>query len=162
MIRQCSKNYEYRSIQATAMSVDYTGKWVLLAGSRHLSLQRLGDSDDGTPRKSYSQTSKYEVSAAEFAICPNRKEFCAIARSQDIDVVTWGAADPRHCVSLRGHTRTVTDIDWHGKNPNLLVSCSIDTFSHIWDLRDHRKPTMSLSAVCMCKLVGKGMMDYLN
>lgn len=45
----------------------------------------------------------------------------------------------------------VTDIDWHSKDANLLVSCSIDTFSHIWDLRDPRKPKLSLSAVCMCK-----------
>lgn len=57
----------------------------------------------------------------------------------------------QHYHSLRGHTRMVTDIDWHSKNSNLLVSCSIDTFSHIWDLRDPRKPTLSLSAVCMCK-----------
>lgn len=73
--------------------------------------------------------------------------------SQHIDVVTWGAAEPRYIHSLRGHTRMVTDIDWHGKNPNLLASCSIDTFSHIWDLRDSRKPTLSFSAVCMCKYI---------
>ncbi|XP_037959724.1 GATOR complex protein Wdr59 [Teleopsis dalmanni] len=147
IIRQSNNSYEHRESQATAMSVDYTGQWVLLAGRRHLALQRLGQ-DDGTLRK-YYRNSKYEVSAAEFAICPNRQEFCAIATSQHIDVVVWGAAEPRHFHSLRGHTRMVTDIDWHGKNPNLLVSCSIDTFSHIWDLRELRRPTLSLSAVCM-------------
>uniref|UniRef100_A0A1A9WBJ0 RWD domain-containing protein n=1 Tax=Glossina brevipalpis TaxID=37001 RepID=A0A1A9WBJ0_9MUSC len=145
--RQSNKCFEHRESQATAMSVDFTGQWVLLAGRRNLALQRLGQ-DEMMLRKYYTN-SKYEVSAAEFAVCPESKESCAIATSQHIDVVTWGAAEPRYIHSLRGHTRMVTDIDWHSKNPYLLVSCSIDTFSHIWDLRDSRKPTLSLSAVCM-------------
>ncbi|XP_073824961.1 WD repeat domain 59 [Musca autumnalis] len=148
-IRQSDKVYEHRESQATAMTVDYTGQWILLAGRRHLALQRLGEDVDEVCLRKYNTNSKYEVSAAEFAICPESKESCAIATSQHIDVVTWGAAEPRYIHSLRGHTRMVTDIDWHGKNPNLLVSCSIDTFSHIWDLRDSRKPTLSFSAVCM-------------
>ncbi|KAL9922949.1 WD repeat domain 59 isoform 1-T1 [Glossina fuscipes fuscipes] len=145
--RQSSKCFEHRESQATAMSVDFTGQWVLLAGRRNLALQRLGQ--DNMVLRKYYTNSKYEVSAAEFAVCPESKESCAIATSQHIDVMTWGAAEPRYIHSLRGHTRMVTDIDWHSKNPHLLVSCSIDTFSHIWDLRDSRKPTLSLSAVCM-------------
>lgn len=47
----------------------------------------------------------------------------------------------------------VTDIDWHSKEPHLLASCSIDTFTHLWDLRDPKKPVLSLSAVCMCMLI---------
>ncbi|KAH8279883.1 hypothetical protein KR054_009472 [Drosophila jambulina] len=148
IIRQSNKCYEHRDSQATAMSVDYSGQWVLLAGRGYLALQRLGQ-DDGSLRRLTSRQSKYEVSVAEFAICPSRKEYCAIATSQNIDIVRWGTAEPIYENSLRGHTRTVTDIDWHGKDPNLLVSCSIDTFSHIWDLREPRKPALSLNAVCM-------------
>ncbi|XP_067624866.1 GATOR2 complex protein Wdr59 [Eurosta solidaginis] len=147
IVQHSNKCYEHRELQATAMSVDYTGQWVLLAGRSHLALKRLGQ-DDGTLRE-FQRNSKYEVSAAEFATLPNRQEYCAIATSEHIDVVTLGAADMQQYHSLRGHTRMVTDIDWHSKNSNLLVSCSIDTFSHIWDLRDPRKPTLSLSAVCM-------------
>ncbi|XP_017835175.1 GATOR complex protein Wdr59 [Drosophila busckii] len=147
VIRQSNKSYEHRDSQATAMSVDYSGQWVLLAGRGHLSLQRLGQ-EDNTLRR-YERQSKYEVSVAEFAICPTKQEYCAIATSQNIDIVRWGPAEPYYENSLRGHTRTVTDIDWHSKDPNLLVSCSIDTFSHIWDLRDPRKPAISLNAVCM-------------
>lgn len=69
--------------------------------------------------------------------------------SQLIEVVTWRFGDPTLIHSLRAHTRVVTDIDWHSKEPHLLASCSIDTFTHLWDLRDPRKPIMSLSAVCM-------------
>lgn len=79
IIQQSNKCYEHRELQATAMSVDYTGQWVLLAGRRHLALQRLGQ-DDGTLRE-FQRNSKYEVSAAEFATLPNRQEYCAIAVS---------------------------------------------------------------------------------
>jgi len=178
IIRQSNKYYEHRDSQATAMSVDYSGQWVLLAGRGHLALQRLGQ-DDGSLRR-HERQSKYEVSVAEFAICPSRKEYCAIAvsnqeclsvdqvnpslkfqTSQYIDIVRWGTSEPHYEMSLRGHTRTVTDIDWHGKDPNLLVSCSIDTFSHIWDLREPRKPALSLNAVCMCKYYQRYFYDSI-
>lgn len=92
---------------------------------------------------------QHEVSAAEWAICENSQEYCAIATSQLIEVVTWKLGDPTLIHSLRAHTRVVTDIDWHSKIPHLLASCSVDTFTHLWDLRDPRKPILSLSAVCM-------------
>lgn len=99
----------------------------------------------------FYRNSKYEVSAAEWAICEGSQEYCAIATSQLIEVVTWAVGDPLLIHSLRAHTRMVTDIDWHSKVPHLMASCSIDTFTHLWDLRDPRKPIMSLSAVCMCE-----------
>lgn len=68
-------------------------------------------------------------------------------------MVTWGTSEPTLLHSLRAHTRMVTDIDWHCKEPLLLATCSIDSFTHLWDLRDARKPSMSLNAVCMCKLI---------
>lgn len=64
-------------------------------------------------------------------------------------MVTWREADPLLEHSLRAHTRVVTDIDWHSKHPYMLATCSIDTFTHLWDLRDPKKPILSLSAVCM-------------
>jgi WD40 repeat protein len=97
----------------------------------------------------FHRNSKYEVSSAEFAICQQSQEYCAIATSQLIEVVTWHPDRPTLMSSLRAHTRVVTDIDWHSKIPHLLASCSIDTFTHLWDLREPRKPILSLSAVCM-------------
>jgi WD repeat-containing protein 59 len=143
---------EHRDLQATAMSVDWTGNWVLLAGRRHLALQSLEKYGEVESLNKFQRNSKYEVSAAEWAICQNSQEYCAIASSQSIEVVTWAQGDPTLIHSLRAHTRSITDIDWHSKKAHLLASCSIDTFTHLWDLRDPRKPIMSLSAVCMCKL----------
>lgn len=163
----------HRDLQATAMSVDWSGQWVLLAGRyscvrikpstrlkinriycfrRHLALQKLDidQMDDDNFLRKFHRNSKHEISAAEWAICQESQEYCAIATSQLIEVVTWRSGDPTLIHSLRAHTRVITDIDWHSKTPHLLASCSIDTFTHLWDLRDPKKPTMSLSAVCMC------------
>lgn len=107
--------------------------------------------DDDNFLRKFHRNSKHEISAAEWAICQESQEYCAIATSQLIEVVTWRSGDPTLIHSLRAHTRVITDIDWHSKTPHLLASCSIDTFTHLWDLRDPKKPMMSLSAVCMCK-----------
>ncbi|XP_055599327.1 GATOR complex protein Wdr59-like [Uranotaenia lowii] len=158
---------EYRDLQANVMSVDWTGNWILLAGRRMLALQSIKDyalmdssvaviREDvvGSNAASFGLSKfprpwKYEVSAAEWAICQNSQEYCAIATSQTIEVFTWQSGQPTLKHSLRAHTRMITDIDWHSKVPHLLASCSIDTFTHLWDLRDPRKPVLSLNAVCM-------------
>ncbi|XP_001870851.2 GATOR complex protein Wdr59 isoform X1 [Culex quinquefasciatus] len=147
---------EYRDLQANVMSVDWTGSWILLAGRRQLALQSIRDyemeGEGGCPAGGLSKFPrpwKYEVSAAEWAICQNSQEYCAIATSQTIEVVTWKSGQPTIKHSLRAHTRMITDIDWHSKVPHLLASCSIDTYTHLWDLRDPRKPVLSLNAVCM-------------
>lgn len=49
--------------------------------------------------------------------------------------------------SLRAHTRVISGLNWHPKEPDIIATCSIDTFIHIWDLRDVRKPCLSFSAV---------------
>ncbi|KAG4069884.1 hypothetical protein HA402_009591 [Bradysia odoriphaga] len=141
---------EHRDLQATAMSLDWSGQYILLAGRRHLALQSLDkfDDDEDSLRKFY-RNSKHEVSSAEWAICEHSQEYCALATSQLIEVITWRSGHPTLIHSLRAHTRVITDIDWHMKHPHLLASCSIDTFTHLWDLRDPRKPILSLSAVCM-------------
>lgn len=66
------------------MSVDWTGQWALLAGRRHLALQSLDLLDDNgvAGLQKFYRNSKYEVSAAEWAICEGSQEYCAIAASQ--------------------------------------------------------------------------------
>lgn len=99
---------EHRDLQATAMSVDWSGQFILLAGRlntifflgsylgksfhstipqffffrRHLALQSLDkfDDDEDSLRKFY-RNSKHEVSSAEWAICEHSQEYCALAVS---------------------------------------------------------------------------------
>lgn len=79
LIQHNARLFEHRDLQATAMSVDWSGQWVLLAGRRHLALQSLDQSEPQL--RKFHRNSKYEISAAEWAICENSQEYCAIAVS---------------------------------------------------------------------------------
>jgi WD40 repeat protein len=69
-----------------------------------------------------------------------------------VEILSWrSGGDLVQTQTLRSHTRAVSDLNWHRFDPNLLASCSIDTFIHVWDIRDQRRPSLSLSAV------GKGI-----
>lgn len=65
------------------------------------------------------------------------------------EICQWTEGSLNGTTSLRAHTRTITDLNWHRTDPHLLATCSIDTFVHIWDTRETRKPIASLSAIGM-------------
>lgn len=75
---------EHRQLEATACSLDWSGTWVLLAGRRHLALQSLerNENDEEVSLQKFHRNSKYEVSAAEWAICQSSQDYCAIAVSR--------------------------------------------------------------------------------
>lgn len=43
--------------------------------------------------------------------------------------------------------RTITDLNWCPFSYDLIATCSIDTFIHIFDVRDSKKPNLSLTSV---------------
>ncbi|XP_072936926.1 GATOR2 complex protein WDR59 [Epargyreus clarus] len=141
--------WEYRELQATAMSVDYSGNNVLLAGRRWLAIKHISLEDDtGDIVKKYPRHSKYDAAGAEWCQTYPGQKLCAIASNQRVDVYEWRAGNDLTCIcSLRGHTRVVSDTHFHRQDHNLIATCSIDTFTHLWDLRDARKPVLSLCAV---------------
>ncbi|EPQ26720.1 uncharacterized protein PFL1_05699 [Pseudozyma flocculosa PF-1] len=55
---------------------------------------------------------------------------------------------------LHAHTRAITDINWSAFHPEVLASCSLDTWTWVWDLRmssasadsGRRKPAQGYSA----------------
>ncbi|XP_049867496.1 GATOR complex protein WDR59 [Pectinophora gossypiella] len=148
---QCSEiaKWEYRELQATAMSVDYTGNNVLLAGRRWLAIKQISlEEDAGDIVKKYPRHSKYDAAGAEWCQTYQGQKLCAIASNQRVDVYEWRGGNDLTCIcSLRGHTRVVSDTHFHRQDHNLIATCSIDTFTHLWDLRDARKPVVSLCAV---------------
>ncbi|XP_053625951.1 GATOR2 complex protein WDR59 [Plodia interpunctella] len=141
--------WEYRDLQATAMSVDFSGNNVLLAGRRWLAIKQISLEDDGGDIvKKYPRHSKYDAAGAEWCQSYHGQKLCAIASNQRVDVYEWRAGNDLTCIcSLRGHTRVVSDTHFHRQDHNLIATCSIDTFTHLWDLRDARKPVVSLCAV---------------
>ncbi|XP_012550057.1 GATOR2 complex protein WDR59 isoform X2 [Bombyx mori] len=140
--------WEYRELQATAMTVDYTGNNVLLAGRRCLAIKQINQEEDGNAVKKYPRQSKYDAAGAEWCQSYHGQKLCAIASNQRVDVYEWRDGNDLTCIcSLRGHTRVVSDTHFHRQDHNLIATCSIDTFTHMWDLRDARKPVVSLCAV---------------
>ena len=46
---------------------------------------------------------------------------------------------------LRGHQRAISDLNWSPYLPEVLATCSYDTYVLLWDLRHPERPTMSFS-----------------
>ncbi|XP_033209971.1 GATOR complex protein WDR59 isoform X1 [Belonocnema kinseyi] len=151
MSKRWGSNYvvtEHRDLQANTMAVDATGNFVLLAGRRCFAIKQLDDVSDSL--KKFHRQSKYEVSSAEWNPTASNSHLCAISSNTRVEILCFtggGGYDLQTVHSLRAHTRVVSDLNWHPSEPDLLASCSIDTFIHIWDIRDQRKPSLSLSAV---------------
>ncbi|XP_065163730.1 GATOR2 complex protein WDR59 [Atheta coriaria] len=137
---------EHRDLQANAMALNNTGTYVLLAGRRYIAIRNLDDTDTDNLKK-FPRQSKYDVGSAEWNHTEHNSELCVISCNQRLEVLTWRLGELTQTHSLKAHTRVITDLNWHHTDPNLLASCSVDTFIHIWDLRDSRRPTTSLSAI---------------
>ena len=41
----------------------------------------------------------------------------------------------------------ISDLDWSYTNPYYFATSSVDTYIFLWDIRDSRRPALSLSAV---------------
>uniref|UniRef100_A0A8D8YFZ7 WD repeat-containing protein 59 n=1 Tax=Cacopsylla melanoneura TaxID=428564 RepID=A0A8D8YFZ7_9HEMI len=137
---------EHRELQATAFAVDTSGKYVLLAGRRYFGVKNLDD--PSAFLRKFPRHSKHDCKVAQWNPTSFKKEYCAVATSQRVEVLTWSnTGDLELASSLQYHSRIVNDISWHRFDPNLILSCSIDTFTHIWDIREPRKPTISFKSV---------------
>ncbi|XP_020283818.1 WD repeat-containing protein 59 isoform X2 [Pseudomyrmex gracilis] len=139
---------EHRDLQANAMSVDATGNYVLLAGRRYLAVKYL-DEDTNTVKK-FQRQSKYEVGCAVWNLNIQNCHLCAISSNTRIEILSLngaGGCELQTTQSLKAHTRVISDLSWHPKEADIIASCSIDRFIHIWDIRDQRKPCLSLSSV---------------
>lgn len=85
VIKQSVHCRSLEDLQATALSINYNGSFLLLAGRRHLALQNLENIEENLnqePLKLFHRNSKFEVSCAEFAVCDKSSNNCAIATSQ--------------------------------------------------------------------------------
>ncbi|XP_076269506.1 WD repeat domain 59 isoform X2 [Rhynchophorus ferrugineus] len=136
---------ECKDLQASAMSIDFTGNYVLLAGRRCIAVKNLQDKSTNVLK--VQRQSKYEVGVAEWNPTAYNKHMCVISSNERIELLHWRNESLTVSHSLRAHTRVVTDINWHRTNPHVLATCSTDTFIHMWDIRDSRRPILSLSAV---------------
>ncbi|XP_075694474.1 GATOR2 complex protein WDR59 isoform X2 [Rhinoderma darwinii] len=136
---------EFRDSQATAMSVDCQGQLAVLSGRRFLYIVSLETPNEG-PRK-ISRQSKWDIGAVQWNPHESYAHFFAASSNQRVDLYQWRDGSGDIATSLQGHTRVISDLDWSVFEPDMLVTSSIDTYIYIWDVKDTRKPAVSLSAV---------------
>lgn len=136
---------------------------------RHIAVKNLNESSDVL--RKFPRHNKYDVGTAEWNPTSSNNHLCALSVSifqslslfkfyseinlsifflqtnQKIELVCWKEGNLHLAHTLRFHTRLVTDLNWHRFDSNILASASIDTFTHVWDIRDPRKPSITFSAV---------------
>ena len=95
----------------------------------------------------WPRQSKWQIDAAQWS--PHHANATSFVTSCNQRADLWKWQDPtfKQQGSMRAHTRVISDIDWSPFDPNTLATCSVDTFTHGWDVRDLRKPKFSLQGI---------------
>lgn len=123
-----------------AMSLSPNGRDAVLAGRRGLFVIDLDDPFT-TPRWLHHITS-WEVADVQWSPHHFAKPSWCISTSNqkallwDLERVSNNAI----INVLHEHMRAITDINFHPSDPEVLATCSIDTFIYSWDMRTPRKP----------------------
>ncbi|XP_046386654.1 GATOR complex protein WDR59 isoform X2 [Ischnura elegans] len=144
---------EHRDVQACAMGVDYSGDFALLAGYKCLALVCLEDPTEIV--RTISRPYKDDVKILQWNQTSESKELCALSNNHRVEILRWRLGEGVGCIgemlgdqiSLDSHSRAVSGLDWHKVEPNIIASGSGDGWLHVWDIRDHRYPSMSFSSV---------------
>ncbi|XP_075045379.1 GATOR2 complex protein WDR59 isoform X1 [Mixophyes fleayi] len=127
------------------MSVDSRGQLAVLSGRRFLYIVNLETPNDG--HRKISRQSKWDIGTVQWNPHESYNHFFAASSNQRVDLYQWKDGTGDIGSSLQGHTRVISDLDWSVFEPEVLVTSSIDTYIYIWDIKDTRKPAVSLSAV---------------
>lgn len=123
-----------------AMSLSPNGRDAVLAGRRGLFIIDMDD-PFSTPRWLHHITS-WEVADVQWSPHHAAKPSWCISTSNQ-KALLWDLARPSNNAVqniLHRHTRAITDINFHPLDPEMLATCSIDTFVLSWDMRNPRRP----------------------
>ncbi|ODQ67066.1 hypothetical protein NADFUDRAFT_3971, partial [Nadsonia fulvescens var. elongata DSM 6958] len=130
--------------EVKAMSISPSSRDVVLASRRGLFIVDLDD-PFSLPRWLH-HFSSWEIADVQWS--PHASKPFWVASTSNQKAMLWNLALPSSNAIehvLHGHTRAITDINFHPHDPLLLSTCSVDTFILNWDLRDPSKPCESFS-----------------
>lgn len=63
---------------------------------------------------------------------------------------------------LHAHSRAISDINWSPHHPDMLATCSVDTYVHIWDLRCSGNDLRPANSFTSWNGKGSKEMDWIN
>lgn len=125
-----------------AMTLSPSGRDALLAGRRGLFVIDLDD--PFTAPRWLHHITLWEVADVQWSPHHSTKPLWVISTSNQ-RALLWDLNRPlANAIShvLHQHTRAISDINFHPSDPELLATCSIDTFALAWDMRAPRTPAI--------------------
>jgi hypothetical protein len=125
-----------------AMSISPSSRDVVLASRQGLHIVDLDNPYD--PPRFLQHITAWSVADVQWS--PHASHSHWVVSTNNHKAIVWNLAMPSHKaieLVLAGHTRAITDINFSAHEPNILATCSVDSFVHCWDLRVPRRPAMS-------------------
>ncbi|KAI1310244.1 hypothetical protein EDD11_003860 [Mortierella claussenii] len=99
------------------------------------------------PPRVLHHLTKWEVADVQWNPHFSRENWIASTSNQKALIWNLNHNAPRAVeLILHAHNRAISDINWSPFHPDLLATCSVDTFVHLWDLRTPKKPVNSFCA----------------
>ncbi|KAI8081598.1 uncharacterized protein BX664DRAFT_268269 [Halteromyces radiatus] len=115
------------------MSISPTCRDVVLAGRQGLVIIDL-ENPWLIPRI-LPHMSKWEVADVQWSPYVSRESWVASTSNQKL--VIWNLNSSSQVIehTLHAHARAISDINWSPHHPDIVATCSVDTYVCVWDLR---------------------------
>lgn len=128
-----------------SMSISPCGRDVVLASKEGLHVIDL-DSPYSPPRYLPHHT-PWEVADVQWSPFAARDYWVASTSNQKALVWNLAMKTGQNSIEhvLHAHSRAITDINFSAHHPDVLATCSVDSFLHSWDLRAPSRPAISFS-----------------
>lgn len=128
-----------------AISINPSARDVVLASRQGLYIIDLDD--PFSPPRWLNHTTPWQVADVQWSPHPAKPHWVVSTSNQKAIIwnLTRSSSDAIE-YALHGHSRAITDINFNPQHPDILATCSIDTYVHAWDLRSPRRPFYSTSS----------------
>lgn len=124
-----------------AMLLSPNSRDAVLAGRRGLQVVDLDD--PFLPPRWIHHVTLWEVADVQWL--PHLQRLTWVVLTLNQKAMVWNLARPLGAALehvLHRHVRAITDINFHPTDPDMLATCSVDTFLFAWDLRTPRRPAL--------------------
>ncbi|CDH15104.1 related to Maintenance of telomere capping protein 5 [Zygosaccharomyces bailii ISA1307] len=127
-----------------ALSINPSGRDVVLASKQGLYIIDLDD--PFSPPRWLRHITPWQVADVQWSPHPSKSYWVVSTSNQK--AIIWNLAKPSSNAIehvLHKHYRAITDINFSPQHPDILATCSIDTYVHAWDMRSPQRPFYTTS-----------------